>query len=99
MVWAAVVTTPGHRGEPRCASIHAQRNGTSCGVRADDGGRGAGGHCFIKDFEAFIGLYTKAADYPTGLVARKSWRDKNVQLHRDSGKNLDLLRGVYGQIP
>ena len=64
---------------------------------ADDGGRGAGGHCFIKDFEAFIGLYAKAADDPTGLTALEVWRDKNVQLLRDSGKNLDLLRGVYGE--
>ena len=66
---------------------------------ADAGGRGAGGHCFIKDFEAFIGLYEKAAADLTGLVALGAWRDKNVQLLRDSGKNLDLLRGVYGEHP
>ncbi|MEI7956961.1 MAG: hypothetical protein WCJ66_17495 [Verrucomicrobiota bacterium] len=64
---------------------------------ANDGGRGAGGHCFIKDFEAFIGLYEKAADDPLGLLALEAWRDKNVQLLRNSGKNLDLLRGVYGE--
>ncbi len=64
---------------------------------ADNGGRGAGGHCFIKDFEAFIGLYAQAADDPLGLVALGAWRDKNVQLLRDSGKNLGLLRGVYGE--
>jgi len=63
---------------------------------ADDGGRGAGGHCFIKDFEAFIGLYEKAANDPEGLLALESWRDKNLQLLRDSGKNIDLLREVYG---
>ncbi len=66
---------------------------------ADDGGRGAGGHCFIKDFEAFIGLYAQVADDPMGLVALAAWRDKNVQLLRASGKNLDLLRGVYGEMP
>ena len=64
---------------------------------ADDGERGAGGHCFIKDFEAFIGLYGKATDDPMGLLALETWRDKNVQLLRGSGKNLDLLRGVYGE--
>ena len=64
---------------------------------ADDGGRGAGGHCFIKDFEAFIGLYEESANDSTGLVALEAWRDKNIQLLRDSGKNLDLLRGVYGR--
>ena len=66
---------------------------------ADHGGRGAGGHCFIKDFEAFIGLYARAADDPMGLLALEAWRDKNVQLLRDSGKNLDLLGGVYGEQP
>ena len=62
----------------------------------DDGGRGAGGHCFIKDFEAFIGLYADAAGDAEGLLALEAWRDKNVQLLRDSGKNPNLLRGVYG---
>ena len=74
--------------DPRIGPSHLQI--------ADDGGRGAGGHCFIKDFEAFIGLYGKSADDPTGLVALEAWRDKNVQLLLGSGKNLDLLRGVYG---
>ncbi len=62
-----------------------------------DNGRGAGGHCFIKDFEAFIGLYAQAADDPLGLVALEAFRDKNVQLLLGSGKNLDLLRGIYGE--
>lgn len=63
---------------------------------SDDGGRGAGGHCFIKDFEAFVELHRRSAGDPKGLVALESWRDKNVQLLRDSGKNPDLLREVYG---
>ena len=45
----------------------------------------------------FIGLYEKAAGDPTGLLALEAWRDKNVQLLRDSGKNLDMLRCVYGE--
>lgn len=64
---------------------------------SDDGGRGAGGHCFIKDFEAFIELYKKASGEPVGLQALESWRNKNVKLLRDSGKNLDLLCQVYGE--
>ncbi len=64
---------------------------------ADDGSRGAGGHCFIKDFEAFIRLYAQAADDPAGLVALEALRDKNVQLLLGSGKDLGLLRGVYGE--
>jgi nucleotide sugar dehydrogenase len=63
---------------------------------ADDGGRGAGGHCFIKDFEAFIGLYKSCSGEACGQAALESWRDKNVKLLRESGKNLDLLKEVYG---
>jgi UDPglucose 6-dehydrogenase len=64
---------------------------------SDDGGRGAGGHCFVKDFEAFIELYQKTADDLSGLEALVSWRNKNIKLLRDSGKNLDLLKEVYGE--
>lgn len=64
---------------------------------ADDGGRGAGGHCFIKDFEAFIELYKKSSNEQEGLLALESWRNKNVKLLRESGKNLDLLKEVYGE--
>lgn len=64
---------------------------------SDDGGRGAGGHCFIKDFEAFIELYKKSTGDGEGLSALECWRDKNVGLLRESGKNLDLLKEVYGK--
>lgn len=64
---------------------------------SDDGGRGAGGHCFIKDFEAFIELYKKASGEAVVLQALESWRNKNIKLLRDSGKNLELLRDVYGK--
>lgn len=74
--------------DPRIGPSHLQI--------ATDGGRGAGGHCFIKDFEAFIRLHAQVADDPTGLAALEAWRDKNLQLLRDSGKDLDLIRGVYG---
>jgi len=64
---------------------------------ADDGGRGAGGHCFVKDFEAFIELYKKSAGEEVGIKALEGMRNKNVKLLRDSGKNLDLLKEVYGE--
>jgi hypothetical protein len=54
-------------------------------------------HCFIKDFEAFIGLYPKSADDPTGLLALEAWRDKNVQLLAGCGRNLDPLGGAYAE--
>ncbi|MFA5841386.1 MAG: hypothetical protein WC835_00255 [Candidatus Paceibacterota bacterium] len=59
-------------------------------------GRGAGGHCFIKDFEAFSSLYhSKIAD-PLGDKVMAALREKNIDLLKKSGKDLDLLKGVYG---
>ncbi|MDD5749484.1 MAG: hypothetical protein PHO91_01705 [Patescibacteria group bacterium] len=60
------------------------------------GGRGAGGHCFIKDFEAFIEMLEKN-DLPEEKEACAKLRDLNVRYLRDSGKNLDLLKNVYGK--
>ncbi len=62
-----------------------------------EGGRGAGGFCFIKDFAAFNELYEKMANDPVGLKALKGFEEKNVKLLRDSGKDLELLKGVYGE--
>jgi nucleotide sugar dehydrogenase len=61
-------------------------------------GRGAGGHCFIKDFAALRDLY--AAQHPTdtlGIAFMDATARKNVDLLRASGKDSDLLRGVYGE--
>ncbi len=60
-------------------------------------GRGAGGHCFIKDFAAFRELYAKLLpDDARGKEVIAALEAKNVELLRESGKDLDLLRDVYG---
>ncbi len=60
-------------------------------------GRGAGGHCFIKDFAALRGLYAqKVGDIP-GTAALAAFEQKNISLLKESGKDLDLLQGVYGE--
>jgi len=59
-------------------------------------GRGAGGHCFIKDFAAFINLYEECIDDKEGVQALRSFEEKNKELLIKSGKDIDLLRGVYG---
>lgn len=61
-------------------------------------GRGAGGHCFIKDFKALGDVYADAlpGDQSAGNVFR-SVADKNVDLLVRSNKDLDLVRGVYGE--
>jgi nucleotide sugar dehydrogenase len=60
------------------------------------GGRGAGGNCFIKDFAAFRELYEKIFDDKLGNSVLNSLEKKNIKLLVDSNKNLDLLKGVYG---
>lgn len=78
------------------AMIHDPRIGESHTEPVHDSGRGAGGHCFIKDFEAFRSFYAekigedRAHEMLTKMVAY------NNHLLRSSGKNLDLLEGVYG---
>jgi UDPglucose 6-dehydrogenase len=59
--------------------------------------RGAGGHCFIKDFAAFRALYIKnMPEDAAAASALKSIEQKNVDLLKASGKDADLLVGVYG---
>lgn len=60
-------------------------------------GRGAGGHCFIKDFAAFESLYSSMIGDTIGEKVLESLRNKNIQLLVDSKKDLDLLEGVYGK--
>jgi len=60
-------------------------------------GRGAGGHCFIKDMSAFSEMYEKLVGDERGIQVLKSLQDKNIELLLDSKKDLDLLSGVYGK--
>lgn len=64
----------------------------------DTTGRGAGGHCFIKDFAALRGhieeLLPEAKETHTLLRAMEAYNNK---LLRETKKDLELLRGVYGE--
>lgn len=64
----------------------------------DKKGRGAGGHCFVKDFEAFIGIYKTFVDDDEGTKALVALRDKNLELLKQSKKDLDIVREVYGDV-
>ncbi len=59
-------------------------------------GRGAGGHCFIKDVAALRREYEKNFPDAPGVAVFNSMEKKNVELLRSSGKDLDLLSDVYG---
>jgi nucleotide sugar dehydrogenase len=76
--------------DPRIGSTHLTVN--------FEGGRGAGGYCFIKDFAAFNTLYEKFANDPQGFAALKGFEMKNKDLLLKSGKDLELLKGVYGAL-
>ena len=61
------------------------------------GGRGAGGDCFIKDFAALREMYHgENPDDIKGLALLDAMVAKNNQLLRESGKSIELLDGVYG---
>ena len=59
-------------------------------------GRGAGGHCFIKDFAAFREIYQSAVGDPLGAAVISALEEKNIDLLLSTQKDLDLLEGVYG---
>lgn len=60
-------------------------------------GRGAGGHCLIKDFAAFRELYKKLRpDDASALDVLYAVEKKNVSYLRATGKDKDLVDGVYG---
>ncbi len=61
------------------------------------GGRGAGGHCLIKDFAQFKRMVDKhlRRDKRSRKIIKNN-AEKNIKLLSDSEKDLDLLDGVYG---
>ncbi len=58
-------------------------------------GRGAGGHCFPKDFEALFQFYKLKMKDEKGLKILESIRDKNIELLEQSGKDAEILNEVY----
>lgn len=86
------------KADPRIGASHMQpvhqyehMNGTE--------GRGAGGHCFIKDFAAFRQLFeSQLSDDEEAIALLRAFEKKNNKMLRDSGKDLDLLEGVYGAL-
>lgn len=81
-------------GDPRIGHTHLEP--------VHKGGRGAGGHCFIKDFAAYIEMYQKSCpvdDCPRDMIAYEmllKMEEYNIHLLRETGKSMDLLRNVYG---
>lgn len=57
--------------------------------------RGAGGHCYIKDFKAFRESFEKLLKDDKSANVLRALEKKNIDLLVKSGKDLDLLKGVY----
>lgn len=61
-------------------------------------GRGAGGHCFIKDFAAFREEYERVVGDKLGGNLLRSFEAKNNDLLISSKKDIKLLEETYGDI-
>jgi UDPglucose 6-dehydrogenase len=79
------------------AMMHDPRIGDSHMQPVHSSGRGAGGHCFIKDFEAFRRLYREITQDALGMQILTNSVRFNNKLLIESNKDLDLLEGVYGK--
>lgn len=87
--------------DPRIGSSHTEpvhHSGHIDPLKSPTKKRGAGGHCFIKDFEAFRKLYDQRANDPAGSDLMKALVYKNIQLLVESQKDLDTLEDVYGDL-
>jgi hypothetical protein len=42
-------------------------------------------------------FYQEHQGEDSGLAALRAIRDRNIELLRESGKNLDILKGIYGK--
>ena len=80
--------------DPRIGPSHLSV--MSASGHTEKAGRGAGGHCFIKDLEAFRRLYKEARPGDEGLALLDALVRKNNALLVKSAKDLDLLAAVYG---
>lgn len=80
--------------DPRIGASHLSPVAAS--GHTDAAGRGAGGHCFIKDLEAFRLLYEEKVGDEEGKSLLLANVRKNNALLTASHKDLDLLEGVYG---
>ncbi|MCF7815959.1 MAG: hypothetical protein K9M10_00905 [Candidatus Pacebacteria bacterium] len=98
MLYDLVTAMKGDWSQIKDALVHDPRVGESHMEPVHKGGRGAGGHCFIKDFEAFRRMYDVFVKNPVGAQILSSKAHMNIQLLMESDKDIELLEGVYGDL-
>jgi len=59
--------------------------------------RGAGGNCLIKDFAALASFFERTMNDEDGAAVLRALEKRNIRLLRESGKDTDILKGVYGE--
>lgn len=79
--------------DPRIGESHS--NVSHASGHTDKAGRGAGGHCFIKDFEAYLSVYKEILGEDQGYKTLLEIRNKNIELLSKSGKDLDILHSMF----
>lgn len=72
-------------------------NGSTYSKPIHKSGRGAGGHCFIKDFAAMRHFFNHHLDDPKSNQVLRALEEKNIELLIKTNKDLDLLEGVHGK--
>ncbi len=91
-----VVKSGGDWEVVREAMINDPRIGVSHTQPIHDNGRGAGGHCFIKDFEAFRRYYLEIIGDNNASTLLNAQINYNNELLKQSNKDVDLLENIYG---
>jgi len=70
-------------------------------LNVNENGRGAGGHCFIKDLSAFTEMYGSINNRENWSITAhellQSLEEYNIILLKKSKKDLDLLKDIYGE--
>ena len=89
---AEAVSQDSRIGKSHMHPVHSSLEGKTTA------GRGAGGFCFPKDFEAFLQFYKKNVSDKKGIEILESIRNKNLELLLQSGKDLDILKNIYSNL-
>ncbi|MCD5381184.1 MAG: hypothetical protein LR008_01260 [Candidatus Pacebacteria bacterium] len=79
----------------RGALVEDKRIGDTHTQPVFESGRGAGGHCFIKDFEAFRQQYSETVGDKEGQEVLTALTKLNIALLTKSNKSLDILTDTF----
>lgn len=83
--------------DPRIGTSH-MRVVDNSGHEGAKAGRGAGGHCFPKDWAALKEFFAeRLGDDKAGIAILEAIETKNLELLEQSDKDADLIKAIYGR--